>query len=381
MIRLFVALSMVFLSGAAAFGQVLEFSVEQRVTQQERQAFRENWISRYPRETPPALEECLVNRPLSVAFSPNGELMAIGCSDGCIEIQTPSDGKLVTVLDWQRKGSTNGVAHYGEVKALTFSPDGKYLVTPGGYPHFLNVWETATWEQLVGDATPTDYMFEEILFSPSGDKIWAYCMDVNGNRRIDVYDFRSVLARTPSGALLGQIEYARSIPYTRESSASQHRALSPDGTILAVAGNGYYSTPAGRVVFKKLADSPSVAYDFLRELPDMDVQMRSIWEIAFSPDGRYLVVVGHTGVRRNTKAHLVLFDLQNRVARHDIIQGKGKAMPNVSIIRDIAFSPDSRHLAAVVTEERVVKLFNIEEMIAGKDKKRPNRRTARAGGP
>jgi WD40 repeat protein len=69
----------------------------------------------------------------TVAFSPDGKLLAAGTRGGSIHIWAPGSGRRLHVL----------TGHAGGVWALAFSADGKALAS-GGHDRTVRVWETAT---------------------------------------------------------------------------------------------------------------------------------------------------------------------------------------------------------------------------------------------
>ena len=74
---------------------------------------------------------------ISVAFAPDGKLVASVGNDHLVRLWDPATGKEVRQL----KG------HLGGVESVAFAPDGKTLIT-GSYDHTLRLWETATGKEL-----------------------------------------------------------------------------------------------------------------------------------------------------------------------------------------------------------------------------------------
>src|SRR5436309_9059448 len=68
----------------------------------------------------------------SVAFSPDGKLLANGCSDNTARVRNVGSGEETAVLS----------GHRDYVVAVSFAPDGKTLAT-GSYDHTARLWDLA----------------------------------------------------------------------------------------------------------------------------------------------------------------------------------------------------------------------------------------------
>lgn len=74
----------------------------------------------------------------SVAFSPDGKLLASGGWDDCIRLWDVQTGKEVRKID----------AHRSMVTRVAFAPDGRYLASRGGIDGTLKLWDPMTGTQL-----------------------------------------------------------------------------------------------------------------------------------------------------------------------------------------------------------------------------------------
>jgi WD40 repeat protein len=81
----------------------------------------------------------------AVAFSPDGAMVAGGCSDGAIRLWYVSTGDLVHTFS----------GHLGSVKRLAFTPDGRTLVSLGD-DHAIKLWHLGTGQQLFTLSTQSD---------------------------------------------------------------------------------------------------------------------------------------------------------------------------------------------------------------------------------
>ena len=102
----------------------------------------------------------------TVAFSPDGKILVSGSWDATIKLWDPLNGKL--------EGTLTG--HVGGISSVVFSPDGQTLVS-GSADKTIKLWNTATWElrtTLTGHNDVVDVIAlapnEGILASGSRDK-------------------------------------------------------------------------------------------------------------------------------------------------------------------------------------------------------------------
>jgi WD40 repeat protein len=143
------------------------------------------------------------NRTKSMDFSTDGALLAVGVIDGTVRLLDVSSGNIVKVLKYP--GET-------DIHGLKFSPDGKYLATGG------RVTAVILWDVTSGEVVRTFRLTDNAIsmdFSPDG-KILA---TAGG------YEHEVRLWDVESGKLL------HSLPHNDQLTSV---AFSPDGRILAV---------------------------------------------------------------------------------------------------------------------------------------------------
>lgn len=107
----------------------------------------------------------------SVAFSNDGELIAVGHEQGVVSVWR-LDGRRVTLF----KG------HLDRIMALAFSPDGQWMAS-GGYDGTVQVWSTINWRRVVtldGITRPVSagagdnlQAFLGLIFSPDSQALYA----------------------------------------------------------------------------------------------------------------------------------------------------------------------------------------------------------------
>jgi WD40 repeat protein len=97
----------------------------------------------------------------SVAFSPDGKILASGDGSGVLELWNAATGQPIRRLP---AGST------GPVLSVAFSPDGKILASGGSENGEVQLWNTATWQK-IGTLSASSQVFA-VAFSPN-DKVLA----------------------------------------------------------------------------------------------------------------------------------------------------------------------------------------------------------------
>ncbi len=233
------------------------------------------------------------NQVRALAFSPDGKLLAAAGGNpaqfGEVKIYNVTDGKEVNSMR----------GHRDNIFSIAFSPDGKMLATCS-YDKMVKLWDVASGKELKNLKDHTDAVFA-VAFSPDGKllasaaadrnvKIW----DVSTGERLytlnDSLDAVNTIAFHPSGKFLAGAGADRLIHIWEigAKDGKQVRSLishedvinqiaySPDGKIIA-------STGADKVI--KFWDSSNLA-----ELKVLEKQADWVMSMAFSPDGKQLVV-------------------------------------------------------------------------------------------
>ena len=197
---------------------------------------------------------------LSVAYSPKGDLLAIGTFRNNAKLLDPATGEVRREL----------VGHEGTVRCVAFSPDGKWLAT-GSYDTTVRLWDVASGEarRVLKGSQPLRW----VGFSPDGKWLAS----------IAPREHQLKLRRT---AALDKPP--REIDVKTES---LHAAFSPDSRKLAVAD----------------AHGALLVYDVDKDGdPERVDNMTALHWVAYSPDGKWLagapaalgVFVDHPDKRR-----------------------------------------------------------------------------------
>ncbi|MFN6494531.1 NB-ARC domain-containing protein [Nostoc sp. DedQUE03] len=235
----------------------------------------------------------------SVAFSPNGKLLATGDADGKTYLWQVEDGKLLF--------SCTG--HSSWVKSVAFSPDGQTLAS-GSDKQTIKLWDVHTGKCLKTLQGHSNWV-RSVAFSPDGE-ILASGGDDQTVKLWNVHDGKCLTT------LQGHTNRVKSV------------AFSPDGQTLA-------SGSENQTV--KLWDVYNG--ECLTTLQGHSNRVRSV---AFSADGQTLA----SGSEKQT---VKLWDVRNDKFLR-ILEGHN------SWVRSIAFSPNGEILASG-SEKQTIKLWDV----------------------
>ncbi|MBW4595274.1 MAG: PD40 domain-containing protein [Brasilonema angustatum HA4187-MV1] len=175
----------------------------------------------------------------SIAWSPNGKMLASGSYDGTIKLWN-QDGKELKTLN-----------HGSAVLSVGFSPDGKMLASAGG-DGTIKLWRTVDGKELK-TLTGHGDVVRSVNFSPNG-KMLASGSD---DGTIQLWNFESKELRT-----------------LKHSSAVLCVSFSPDGKMLASAGGD------GTIKLWSTVDG--------KELKTLTGHTNEVESVSFSPDGKML---------------------------------------------------------------------------------------------
>ena len=220
----------------------------------------------------------------TVAISPDGYTFAAGIGKAIVLWDIASGEKISTLT-----------GHTGSVNSLSFSPDGKSLVS-GNWDDTVRLWDVTTATEKK-NLTYHRISISKVIFSPDGSKVASISIN---QKRVNIWD---VIKEKHHTIQLKEVAYGI--------------AFSPDGSTIAI-GNQY-----GKLNLLNI-DSWEQTIDFIGH------KKESVYTLVFSPDGTTLASGSSDG--------LFIWDV-NTGERNLSIQGHSTG------IRALAFSPDGNILA------------------------------------
>jgi WD40 repeat protein len=238
----------------------------------------------------------------SVAFSPDGKVLAAGTAEGQIRLWRVTDGQPLLTCE----------GHLGAVWSVAFSPDGRLLAS-GSTDGTVRLWEVNTGQSLKTLAGHTHQVWS-VAFSPDGHLLASGSTD--GTVRL--WDLRNTGQSLKT--LVGHTHLVRSL------------AFSPDGRLLA---SGSFDQTV------RLWEVPTG-----QSLQTLAGHTHWVSSVAFSPDSRLLASGSFDQTVR-------LWDLRSTGQSFQTLAGHAHQVSSV------AFSPDG-HLLASGSMDQTVRLWNVD---------------------
>ncbi len=272
----------------------------------------------------------------SVAFSPDGQMMATGSWDTTV--------KLWDVRTRKQLRSLTG--HTLFVNAIAFSPDGKLLAS-GSSDTSVKLWDVATGSELASLNEHTSAV-TSLAFSPDGKllasggedkkiRLW----DVNERKAVgllsghtrDVYSVAfspdgQLLASSSGGPDWGEVKIWDVLSGELQMTLRGHRARVSSVAFAA----------SGKIIATASWDQTIKLWDYTtgQELRTLRRHTGQVSAIAFSRDGKSLISGGHDG-------QVLLWDTATGSVTHAVAESKEQ---NQAQVRCVAISPDGQLFVA-----------------------------------
>jgi len=221
----------------------------------------------------------------SVAFSPDGRLLASGSTDGTVRLWEVSTGHSLKML----------AGHTHQVWSVAFSPDGRLLAS-GSNDQTVRLWEVSTGQSLKMLAGHT-HQVRSVAFSPDGRFLASGSFDhtvglwdVNTGQSLKMlaghtHPVRSV-AFSPDGRLLASGSNDQTVRLWEVSTGQNLKTLS--GHTHQVSSVAF--SPDGRLLASGSEDQTVRLWEVYtgQSLKTLSGHTNWVSSLAFSPDGRLL---------------------------------------------------------------------------------------------
>jgi WD40 repeat protein len=271
----------------------------------------------------------------SVSFSPDGKMLATAGFDGTARLWNPSGQQLA-----EFKG------HQGRVNSVSFSPDGNTLAT-AGRDGTARLWnpsgqQLAEWKAHQGEVLSVSFSPDGNTLATAGEDGTARLWNPSGQQLVEFKGHQgriNSVSFSPDGKTLataGRDGTARlwnpSGQQLAEWKAHQGEVLivnfSPDGNTLATAGEDGTA---------RLWNLPG------QQLAEFKGHRDVVRSVSFSPDGKMLATAGFDGTAR-------LWNLSGQ----QLAEFKG----HQGWVRSVSFSPDGNTLATA-GDDATARLWNL----------------------
>lgn len=197
----------------------------------------------------------------SLAFSPDGRMLASAGSDSTIKLWDTSRGLLIRTLS----------GHLGAVRAVAFSPDGKSLVS-GSQDHTIRIWNLETGRAVKSFEEQGDFWVTGVAYSVDGKSL------VSVARITDAVAAQDRLPKIVGAVRVWDVASGRAVRSMPTNGTCNSLSFSPDTGVLYTLTGQLWDPAAGKLI------SQGIRMGF------------DATSAALSRNGSLLAVVGHFGL-------------------------------------------------------------------------------------
>jgi len=222
----------------------------------------------------------------SVTYSPDGRYIVSGSADRAIKVWDATTYEEVATLR----------GHDGFVQSVVYSPDGRYIVS-GSQDKTIKVWDTRTYKE-VATLTGHTQLVLSVAYSPDGKYIVSGSLD----HTIKVWDaktYKEVATLSGHDGVVQSVVYSPDGRYIVSGSWDKTIKVWDAQTYTAVATlrghndnvNSVAYSPDGRYIVSGSRDNTIKVWDArtYKEVATLTGHNDDVASVAYSPDGRYIV--------------------------------------------------------------------------------------------
>ena len=163
----------------------------------------------------------LPSRGFMVAFSADSQKMAMGSSEGSIEVWDIKDRRhLVSIRAEHEQEAEHEQDGSNSISALVFSPDGRLLASGGRWDYAVHLWDTVTGDHVATFPIINRGTISALAFSPDGKLLASHQQGM-----IKVWDIGDIASRKNVATI-----------WAHDSGEWNSLSFSPDGILLASGG-------------------------------------------------------------------------------------------------------------------------------------------------
>ena len=277
---------------------------------------------------------------ISVAFSPDGTTLASGSQDGTVRLWEVSTGLHLRTF----------TGHSGFVLNVAFSPDGQTLAS-GSLDRTVRLWEVATGKHLRTFERHTESVWS-VAFSPDGRVLASGGWDGNIHLwEVATGKHLQRLRWTPVGRSVSFSPDGQMLAGASEDGAVRLWEVATGNRLGAFEGHiGYVESvsfgPNGQMLASASADGTVRLWEVATgvSLHTLERHTDFVDSIAFSPNGTTLARSDNTGA-------VHLWEVATGRHLHSFIG-------HTSYVHSVAFSPNGRILASV-SSDKTVRLWSV----------------------